>query len=451
MKKNQTKPNDGNAAEKTARLKNERKPLRIIFSAAILVVAFLAGFLTNCLVAGRTATNLNAVLKIIEQEGVFITKTPSGEDLSGDELIKAVVASVLKEDKYAEYYTAAEHNAIKNEDKGSYEGLGVSVYLKQTEKHNELFSVTFNSPAEKAGLRAGDVFVAASYEGGEKKTFNADYDVTDFLQDNSGTGEFVFTVKREGVFSEKEFTIRRAAYNASYVKLYVKEGSFVAATDGATTLSSRDDRIDGLPEDAAVISFTRFSGNAVSQFKVAADYLKKNGKTKLILDLRGNGGGQMNILERIAELMLYNGGKTGAIAICKGKNEKHTEVYSTKTNAYLSFLTKTVVIADENTASASEALLGAMLYYGAEERDGNFSLKDLVIVKPDGADEAKTYGKGIMQTTYNLLGGAALKLTTAKIYWPDGTTCIHEEGIVATAANSVTGANALSRALEILG
>lgn len=420
-------------------------------SAAILVLVFFAGFLTNCLIAGRTATNLNLVLKLIEQEGVFITKTPSGEDLSGDELIKAVVDSALKEDKYAEYYTAKEYSVIKSEDRGAYEGLGMSVYTKKSGKFNTVYSVTLNSPAEKAGLAAGDVILAASYDGGEYKTLNRDYDVEEFLHDNPGAGECKFKVKREGVFGEKEFTVKRAAYNASYVKLYVKEGSFVISTDKKTELSPREDRIEGLPSDAAVIRFTRFSGNAAEQFKVAAEYLKNNGKTKLVLDMRENGGGQMTVLENIAGYLIDNGGKKSTVSICRGKSEKHTEVFSTKFNAYLSFLNKTVVIANENTASASEALIGAMLYYGAAERDDNFSLNDLVIVKREGEEKASTYGKGIMQTTYNLVGGSALKLTTAKIYWPDGETCIHETGIVATEENSVTAANAMARALEILG
>lgn len=451
MSENRKEFNESERTADAARPENKVKPLRIILSAAILVIVFFAGFLTNCLVAGRTATNLNLVLKLIGEEGVFITKTPSGEDLSGDELIKAVVAAALKEDKYAEYYTAEEFGIIKKEDKGSYEGLGINVYTKQSGYYNAVYSVTLNSPAEKAGLREGDVFLAASYDGGEYKTLDSGYDVADFLNDNPGTGECKFKVKRDGVFTEKEFTVKRAAYNASYVKIYVREGSFVVSTDKSAELSPREDRIEGLSDDAAVIRFARFSGDAAGQFKAAAEYLKNNGKTKLVLDLRGNGGGQMTILENIAGYLIDNGGKTGTVSVCRGKSEKHTEVFSTKFNAYLSFLTKTVVIADQNTASASEALIGAMLYYGAAERDNNFSLSDLVIVKPEGSEKAATYGKGIMQTTYNLVGGSALKLTTAKIYWPDGQTCIHETGIVATEENSVTAENAMARALRILG
>ena len=81
------------------------------------------------------------------------------------------------------------------------------------------------------------------------------------------------------------------------------------------------------------------------------------------------------------------------------------------------------MLADENTASASEMLIGAMLSYDTQD-------KIEVVLAPskddDGQTVYKSYGKGIMQTTYvNTFDGEALKLTTAKLVWPDGKTCIH--------------------------
>ena len=76
--------------------------------------------------------------------------------------------------------------------------------------------------------------------------------------------------------------------------------------------------------------------------------------------------------------------------------------------------------ANGNSASASEALLGAMYSYGT------LSYADVYLTKLGDA-AARTYGKGIMQTTYTS-GNGALKLTTAQIYWPNGT-CIHDRGV----------------------
>ena len=80
------------------------------------------------------------------------------------------------------------------------------------------------------------------------------------------------------------------------------------------------------------------------------------------------------------------------------------------------------VLANKNTASASECLIGALLYYG------DLLTKEKVILEEDATGVAKTYGKGIMQSTYILTNGGAFKLTTAKIYWPDATTSIHGIG-----------------------
>ena len=86
-----------------------------------------------------------------------------------------------------------------------------------------------------------------------------------------------------------------------------------------------------------------------------------------------------------------------------------------------------------------------MLYYG--ER---FNMDRLIIEKnADGV--AKTYGKGIMQTTYELIGGGAFKLTTAQIMWPDNKTCIHKKGIIANQENAVEPSDAISRAIAVLG
>ena len=117
--------------------------------------------------------------------------------------------------------------------------------------------------------------------------------------------------------------------------------------------------------------------------------------------------------------------------------------YSGK-NRFNTQITSIVVLADQNTASASECLIGAMIYYG-----GVFSQNKLVIEKGENG-KTTTYGKGIMQTTYGFIGGGALKLTTARILWPDEQTCIHGKGIETISENQVNAEDVISRALEVL-
>ena len=109
-----------------------------------------------------------------------------------------------------------------------------------------------------------------------------------------------------------------------------------------------------------------------------------------------------------------------------------------------------VVLANGGSASATECLIGAMISYGT------LDYNHLVITKQGEEENAKTFGKGIMQTTFVSTSGTATKLTTAYIFWPDKTTCIHDKGIVALKENSVSENenvfidNALLRAIEIL-
>lgn len=111
------------------------------------------------------------------------------------------------------------------------------------------------------------------------------------------------------------------------------------------------------------------------------------------------------------------------------------------------YINQTVVLANKNTASASEALIGAMQFYGA----GGFNLDKLVCEYNGNRKDYSTFGKGIMQTTYSLSTGGAIKMTTAKIYWPDQETCIHDVGITPkNEKNCVNEGMALTRAIEIL-
>ena len=160
----------------------------------------------------------------------------------------------------------------------------------------------------------------------------------------------------------------------------------------------------------------------------------ENGKRKLILDLRGNGGGYVDICQSVAKFFVPAPENSFSL-IATAEYKKDPKTDKSKTEIFKSSAiefgtynyTKIIVLADENTASASEMLIGAMLSYDTQD-------KIEVVLAPskddDGQTVYKSYGKGIMQTTYvNTFGGGALKLTTAKLVWPDGKTCIHGVGI----------------------
>jgi C-terminal processing protease CtpA/Prc len=134
----------------------------------------------------------------------------------------------------------------------------------------------------------------------------------------------------------------------------------------------------------------------------------------------------MRILQEIASYFCK--GETGKslIAVEKYRDGHREEFYSDKTlyGKYFNAESKIKVLADDGTASASECLIGCMLDYGA------ISYADICLIERGGV--AKTYGKGIMQSTFpfGLWNTDAIKLTTAKIFWPKSGNCIHGRGIL---------------------
>ena len=198
-----------------------------------------------------------------------------------------------------------------------------------------------------------------------------------------------------------------------------------------------------LSAETAYVCFTQFEGDAAEQMESALDFMKERGRSKLILDLRDNGGGYMDILTKIAAMLVYNGGQ-GNFLVAYADAKTGGIPFNTSAYNYKDHIEEIVVLADENTASASECLIGVLASYGE-----NFSLDNLVTIK-NAKGVGKTYGKGIMQTTYQLISGGAFKLTTARVLWPDKKTCIHGVGIIPPEANQTNDSNAINRALEIL-
>ena len=154
---------------------------------------------------------------------------------------------------------------------------------------------------------------------------------------------------------------------------------------------------------------------------------RTDGKKNLVLDLRGNGGGSLDVMREIAGYLCKTTEKKPVVAIADyGERREKFRANFNVYNEYFTDDSRICVLADNETASASECLIGAMLDYGT------ITYADVCL---SGLGEsAKTYGKGIMQTTFylNLLKGDAIKLTTAQIRWPISDTCIHDRGILSS-------------------
>lgn len=447
------KPEKTELSESTVNVNKEKKSLNRVL---IVNVAFFCAFLLffSGLFVGScndSVRKANEIIKLINKYSVTV------EDADKDAVARAIVGSVLSDDKYAVYYSKEEYERILREDQGIYKGIGITFLSNQKGEiiGNAVYDVQRNSSAYNAGIKSGDVIVyAKTLPDGEKKVFSDNGELFSFLSSAPDDTEIAFGVTREGEFVEKEFILIKEYYISSYVAYAddSEELNFVSEHGEKTKPGVVSGGNSSFASDTAMITLYGFEGDAAREFSYALDYMRQKGKTKLILDLRNNGGGFMTTLADIASCLIYNGGKKKSlIATAKEKNGDKADFYTSQNNFYDN-VKHLCILANANTASASECLIGALAYYGKEEKSAKFSYDRLILTYNDARGDYSTYGKGIMQTTYTLVTGGAFKLTTAYIYQPDGQTCIHGVGITTTdSANRVESSAAVSRAIEILG
>ena len=339
-------------------------------------------------------------------------------------LFDAVNRNIL--DDYSQYLTAEEYAAMQQSAKGAQEGVGITFLTENGKGEKQLLisSIVGNSPAEEAGLVAGE-FIVGYGATAESITPCNDFDVFKAFVDSVKTNT-VFYVNVKGHSGEvRVAALTKRAYVESYVYYKTTDTAYGFSGTDASVLVERGNPLSVLPADAAYIRLTRFNGMAAEEFDTAMQKFRTDKKKHLVLDLRDNGGGYLDIMQRISKYFCKSATGTSPV-VAVGDFGDYKEYYKSAGNVYGQYFSadsRVLVIADKNSASASECLLGVMLDYGATVYE------DICLIERDG--EARTYGKGIMQTTYPLFGftGDAVKLTTAKILWPNGN-CIHGRGIL---------------------
>ncbi len=156
----------------------------------------------------------------------------------------------------------------------------------------------------------------------------------------------------------------------------------------------------------AIVTVTRFDSDTGTMVQGFAKEFASKGVKKVILDLRGNGGGYVSAAKDLLSLWIDN----DVILLQKSRHFGNSEEKSSSGKALLADM-KTVVLVNGSTASASEIVAGALQDYGKATIVGE-----------------KTYGKGVVQNLYDLSGGTVLKVTTAEWYTPKDRS-INGEGI----------------------
>ncbi len=299
------------------------------------------------------------------------------EEVDGDTLSSYLFkgAAAGLDDPYASYYSRAELQSVLDESRGEYFGIGATLMLDAQTGEHVVVEVYKGSPSEKAGLMQGDILL--SVEGTLLDGVNLTDTVT-MIKEKEGS--FPIEVYR----AETDETLTLTLECGEVALDYVEE-------------KMMDDRI-------GYVSVSEFTTLAAEQFSEALEALKEQGMEKLIVDLRGNPGGLLDsVLSMLGdilpkELVVYTENKNG-----------EQEKYYTDGDRIVSC--ETAVLVDGFSASASEIFAGAV--------------QDLGIGPVVGT---QTYGKGVVQNTYFLSDGSAVKFTTEKYFTPAGQD-IHGNGI----------------------
>ena len=352
--------------EKAAPKKRTSEGIRPWVALLTLVAGFFVGAFTQ---EKRLAGKLSISQFESISQAAGIVKNNAVEDYDSEKITQMLLSGLSAglNDDYSRYYTAQELKQYNDQKDGVIEG-GIGVTVAVTQAGIKITEVYEDSPAKSVGLKAGDIIL--SVDGKSTQGLSAS-ELAELVSGQNGT-KVALRVLRDG--QEAVFEPVRAHITAPMVT---------------------HRKID----DITYIKYKSFHGNAVEKFREALDFAQSQGSKGIIIDLRDNLGGDLDIMAKTADMILPE---------AMDKNGKR---YSEK-NSDADFVDLPIVIlVNGYSASASEAFTGAA-------RD----FKRAVIVG------TKTYGKGIMQTTYTLPNGGAFKLTTAKYYLPGGE-CIHKTGI----------------------
>ncbi|MCO4822870.1 MAG: S41 family peptidase [Flavobacteriaceae bacterium] len=347
-----------------------KKYLPLIIGVALAAGIFVGGKLSFTDAPDRLFTSnskkdkLNRLIDYIDHEYV--------EDVNTDSIVDVTVNRILDNlDPHSTYIAKEDLQAETDKMKGDFVGIGVTFYTYRDTV--TVIRALQNGPSDNVGIKGGDRIIEANGDSIFGKNWSNDA-VVSKLKGEKGT-KVNLKVYRPSENKILDFKVRRNDVP-------------IVSMDAAYMLNA----------DIGYIKINRFAESTYKEFKKGLNELQDRGATKLVLDLRDNPGGFLNIAEQIADeflekdkLILFTKNKKGNIensyATAKGDFEKG-DVY---------------VLINENSASASEIIAGAL-----QDND-----KGTIVGR-------RSFGKGLVQREMSLGDGSAIRLTISRYYTPTG-------------------------------
>jgi carboxyl-terminal processing protease len=335
----------------------------------ILAIGIVLGTLLDFPVPEK---NLASVHKNKLNKLIYLINNEYVDSVNTDSIVDLTVNNILdKLDPHSVYIPKSEMTTVSQSMKGNFVGIGINFYM-----YNDTLTVIktlANGPSEKAGLKPGDRILYAN----NVKLFGKKLPTDSLYQYLRGAEGSTVALT---LFRKNENKKLIAKVNRGVVELKsVDIGLMITPTTG-------------------YIKINRFAETTSQEFHKNLINLKKQGLQTLIIDVRNNGGGYMEEAVKIADEFLK---EKQLIVFTKNKNAQIEKIIATKKGSFETG--KTIVLVNENSASASEILAGAL-----QDND-----RATIVGR-------RTFGKGLVQREVTFEDGSAVRLTTARYYTPTG-------------------------------
>lgn len=347
----------------------KNKYLPILISLALAIGVLLGGLLNSSNQNQFFATNsskskLNKLIDFIDSEYV--------DNVNTDSIVNLTVDNILEKlDPHSVYIKPSEQAEAIESMKGDFVGIGVNFYVYKDSV--AVIKPVENGPSAKAGIKAGDRILYVD----KTKLFGRK------LPNDS-----LFAKLKGKIGSEIELTVYRKSEHKT-IKIKVKRDIIPLKSVDVAML---------LKDNIGYIKINRFAETTYREFEKGLSSLKKQGVSSLVIDLRDNGGGYMEEAIAIADEFLKN---KELIVFTKSKKGSVEKTFATEKGSFENG--KVFVLINENSASASEILAGAI-----QDSD-----RGAIVGR-------RSFGKGLVQREMNFEDGSAVRLTIARYYTPTG-------------------------------
>ena len=356
-------------------MKNDNHTPRYVNVPLLIAFALVLGIFIGSKFASKSTIDLdrkiNNILGIVADEYV--------ESVNMDSLVELAIPDIIAQlDPHSVYISAKDYEQANEELNGNFCGIGISFQVM--EDTINVIEVIPGGPSEKVGIANGDKIISV-----DGKNF---------------TGEKINpNLVKEQLRGPKNSVVKLGVKRATSAKTL-----YFTVTRGDIPIKSVDAAYM-IDKNTGYVKVNQFGRNTYDEFVTALSVLKNEGAKRYIVDLRGNGGGYMEIAVAMANEFLP---KDNLIVSTKGRYKKNdTSVYSDGNGSYQD--AEIVVLINEFSASASEIFAGAM-----QDND-----RGLVI-------GARSFGKGLVQREFKLSDNSAIRLTIARYYTPTGR-CIQKD------------------------